>query len=111
MADADALALLYPGQVADHTGPLILTPHEGELARLAETYTIEAPDKLARTRALARATDAVIVAKGPDTVIAAPDGRIVLAPFAKLVARDRRHRRCARRGSRGRAWPRQGTRS
>jgi hydroxyethylthiazole kinase-like uncharacterized protein yjeF len=80
VADADALALLYPAQVADHTGPLILTPHEGELARLAETYTIEAPDKLARARALARATDAVIVAKGPDTVIAAPDGRIVLAP-------------------------------
>jgi len=80
VADADALTLLYPGQVDDHTGPLILTPHEGELARLAETFALQAPDKLARTRALAQATDAVVIAKGPDTVIAAPDGRTVLAP-------------------------------
>ena len=80
VADADALTLLYPGQVGDHTGPLILTPHEGELARLAETFAVEASGKLDRARALAQATDAVVVAKGPDTVIAVPDGRIVLAP-------------------------------
>ena len=82
VVDADALALIYPGQVADHSGPLILTPHEGELARLAETFALDAPDKLGRARALAAATRAVIVAKGPDTVIAAPGGRTVLAPNA-----------------------------
>jgi hydroxyethylthiazole kinase-like uncharacterized protein yjeF len=80
VADADALTLLYPGQVGDHVGPLILTPHEGELDRLAESFGISAEGKLARARELAVAADAVVVAKGPDTVIAAPDGRTVLAP-------------------------------
>ena len=80
VADADALALLYPGQVEDHRGPLVLTPHEGELARLAETFEIAAEGKLAQARALAARTGAVVVAKGPDTVIAASDGRTVLAP-------------------------------
>lgn len=82
VVDADALTLLYPGQVADHVGPLILTPHEGELARLVESFGVAPADKLGRARALAQATDSVIVAKGPDTVIAAPDGRTVLAPSA-----------------------------
>jgi hydroxyethylthiazole kinase-like uncharacterized protein yjeF len=80
VADADALALLYRGQIDDFAAPLILTPHEGELARLTETFGVEAPDKLARARALAAVTRGVVVAKGPDTVIAAPDGRTVLAP-------------------------------
>jgi hydroxyethylthiazole kinase-like uncharacterized protein yjeF len=80
VADADALTLLYPGQVDDHVGPLVLTPHEGELARLAASFGIEATDKLARARTLARAADAVVIGKGPDTVIAAPDGRTMLAP-------------------------------
>jgi len=80
VADADALALLYPAEVASRTAPLILTPHEGEMARLAKSFAIEADGKVARALALASAAGAVIVAKGPDTVIAAPDGRIVLAP-------------------------------
>ncbi|HEU4650166.1 MAG TPA: NAD(P)H-hydrate epimerase, partial [Croceibacterium sp.] len=46
VVDADALALLYPGQVADHRGPLVLTPHEGELASLARSFGIEPEDKL-----------------------------------------------------------------
>jgi hydroxyethylthiazole kinase-like uncharacterized protein yjeF len=80
VADADALALLYPGQVEDHTGPLVFTPHEGELKGLVESFEIEAEGKLAQARALAERTGAVVIAKGPDTVIAAPDGRTVLAP-------------------------------
>lgn len=80
VADADALTLLYPGQVADHSGPLVLTPHEGELARLAESFGIAPGSKLDRARTLAAATGAVVIAKGPDTVIAGPDGRTVLAP-------------------------------
>ena len=80
VADADALTLLRPGQLDDRSAPLVLTPHEGELARLAESFAIAAGDKLARARALAEAARAVVVAKGPDTVIAAPDGRTVLAP-------------------------------
>jgi len=78
--DADALTLLYPALVDELPMPPILTPHEGELARLAESFGIEAEGKLARVRALAEAAHAVVVAKGPDTIIAAPDGRTVLAP-------------------------------
>jgi hydroxyethylthiazole kinase-like uncharacterized protein yjeF len=78
--DADALTMLWPAVVENAAGPLIMTPHEGELARLAESFDIDAEGKLGSARALAKATGAVVIAKGPDTVIAGPDGRTVLAP-------------------------------
>ena len=80
IADADALTMLAPDMLQHRGAPLILTPHGGELARLVKSFAIGADGKIAQAKALAGAATAVVVAKGPDTVIAAPDGRVVLAP-------------------------------
>ena len=85
--DADALTL-FAGRadalaeaVRGASGPVVVTPHDGEFARLFEgcDEVLSAPDKVARARAGARRLGAVMVLKGPDTVVAAPDGRAALA--------------------------------
>ena len=81
--DADALMLLTLALLAARTAPLIATPHEGELKALEVAFELSgAGSKITRAAALAAASGTVVVAKGADTVVAAPDGQIALASRA-----------------------------
>jgi ADP-dependent NAD(P)H-hydrate dehydratase / NAD(P)H-hydrate epimerase len=83
--DADALNVHRedPAVLAEHRGALVLTPHERELARLGGGD--DGPDawrrRVERVPELAARFDATIVAKGPGTLVAAPDGRVWVTPM------------------------------
>lgn len=82
--DADAINVHRdrPERLREHAGELVLTPHERELARIGGGH--DGPDAWAhrgqRVPQLAADLDATIVAKGPGTMIAAPDGRVWVTP-------------------------------
>jgi len=76
--DADALILLQQNMLANDRAAL-LTPHDGELDALCKSFAVIAEGRQARAQALAKASGAVVLAKGPDSVIASPDGRLALA--------------------------------
>jgi hydroxyethylthiazole kinase-like uncharacterized protein yjeF len=80
VVDADALVLLAPRHLAGREASVIATPHEGELVALERAFDLDgAGTRPERALALAAASGMVVVAKGPDTVIAAPDGRLACA--------------------------------
>lgn len=81
--DADALSVFAPDPAALLNrlhGMCVLTPHDGEYARLFPGVAADglAGDRLARARAAAECCGAVVLVKGADTVIAAPDGRAAI---------------------------------
>ncbi len=80
--DADALHLLTPALLEKRSAPLIVTPHAGEFATLCQAFGIAEDDKPATALALARAMKATVIAKGPDTLVAAPDGALTILPPA-----------------------------
>jgi len=83
LLDADALVLLTPQMLAGRIAPLIATPHDGELFALERAFGLDgAGGKVARAQDLARAAQMLVLAKGPDSVIAAPDGRLAYVPRA-----------------------------
>ncbi len=131
--DADAITLLAPlthGLEEDD----VLTPHVGEFRRAFPGVWSSSASKVDATRAAAAYARCVVLLKGPDTVIAAPDGRAIVntngTPFlatagsgdvlagliagliAQGMARVRGGLRCrlaARRGwGRGGTWPDRG---
>jgi hydroxyethylthiazole kinase-like uncharacterized protein yjeF len=82
--DADGLNCLspWPSEIkGSHEKPLIVTPHPGEMLRLLGTEDKNAlTDRVSATRDFACQHSVIVVLKGSRSLIAAPDGRVVVNP-------------------------------
>ncbi|HYC25390.1 MAG TPA: NAD(P)H-hydrate dehydratase [Roseiarcus sp.] len=84
--DADALTSfedrldMLAEAIASAPGDVVLTPHDGEFTRLFKSKDdiLQSPSKLAKARVAAAFLGAIVVSKGADTVVAAPDGRAAI---------------------------------
>jgi ADP-dependent NAD(P)H-hydrate dehydratase / NAD(P)H-hydrate epimerase len=81
---AEAPDRLFEAIKASHDPQVVLTPHEGEFPRLFSDISNKHPlrSKLERVRAAAERSGAVVLLKGPDTVVASPEGRATIAANA-----------------------------
>lgn len=83
--DADALTLFagHAKNLASSRAKLVLTPHSGEAARLLGVTAEEVEaDRYAAARSLASSARAVVLLKGAHTLVAEPQGRVVVCPVA-----------------------------
>ncbi|MCU1289593.1 MAG: Bifunctional NAD(P)H-hydrate repair enzyme [Acidobacteria bacterium] len=80
--DADALNSLAPFDLqGSHEFPLILTPHEGEFLKLIGSEDKESiKDRVKAARDFAEKHRVILVLKGERSLVAAPDGRVVVNP-------------------------------
>ncbi|HEX8289401.1 MAG TPA: NAD(P)H-hydrate dehydratase [Pyrinomonadaceae bacterium] len=80
--DADALNSLAPFDLqGSDEFPLILTPHEGEFLKLLGTKDKEAiKDRVKAARDFVEKHNVILVMKGERSLIAAPDGRVIINP-------------------------------
>lgn len=82
--DADALNALsrHSAVLAEAKAPLVLTPHPGEMARLAEGATTQSvnADRIGCASRFAKENQVILVLKGARTVVAHPDGRVAICP-------------------------------
>ncbi|MGX7827453.1 NAD(P)H-hydrate epimerase [Actinokineospora sp. 24-640] len=83
--DADGITLLgaHPDlwDARDPDAPVVLTPHDREFARIGEPLGISLESsRVAAAKALAARLDVTVLLKGHATVIAAPDGRVLVNP-------------------------------
>lgn len=77
--DADALTVFKedPGELFDLLRPNdVLTPHPGEFRRLFGDLEMSAENRILAAREAAETAGCVVLLKGPDTVIASPEGRV-----------------------------------
>ena len=80
LVDADGLnilAMLDPAILKSARGPIVLTPHPGEMARLLKSSTRSVnADRIGAAGQLATSTGAGVLLKGARTIIAAADGTV-----------------------------------
>ncbi len=75
--DGDGLTTASIEALRSRVGPTILTPHDGEFRTL--TGAVPSQDRFAAARELAASTSAVVLLKGPVTIVADPGGRVLAA--------------------------------
>ena len=82
--DADAITLIAQDPrlrdaMSKRKAPTCMTPHDGEYVRVARAMQLDtAADKITRARTFAKALNTCVLLKGADSVMAAPDGRVVI---------------------------------
>ncbi len=80
--DGGALTPRMLSVLTDRTGPTVITPHDGEWKRIGGSLE---SDRIAATRDFSATHRVVVLRKGPSTVVAEPDGRVL------VVANGPRH--------------------